>query len=234
MSRFSRSSSPAWSAASCGTSAPGCSGFRPVSSHALFGGLIGSAIAALGVAGVKWDGVVTSIIVPAVAAPVIAGARGRASAPGSIFAATNSDRRGRRDLGFRWGQIGSASLVSLAHGTNDAQKTMGVITLALIAYGSWTDTASIPVWVKISCAVAIALGTYVGGWRVIRTLGQGSGGDLPAPGHGGGGGQRSGHPVLFAPGHGPVDHPRGDRVDPRARAWAARARPCGGASPGGW
>jgi len=75
--------------------------------------------------------------------------------------------------GFRWGQIGSASLVSLAHGTNDAQKTMGVITLALIAAGQWTDTTSVPVWVKVSCALAIALGTYVGGWRVIRTLGKG-------------------------------------------------------------
>jgi PiT family inorganic phosphate transporter len=77
------------------------------------------------------------------------------------------------DNGFRWGQIGSASLVSLAHGTNDAQKTMGVITLALIAAGDWTDTKSIPFWVKASCAIAIALGTYLGGWRIIRTLGKG-------------------------------------------------------------
>jgi PiT family inorganic phosphate transporter len=67
----------------------------------------------------------------------------------------------------------SASLVSLAHGTNDAQKTMGVITLALIGYGSWTDTTSIPLWVKFACAAAIALGTYLGGWRIIRTLGKG-------------------------------------------------------------
>jgi PiT family inorganic phosphate transporter len=77
------------------------------------------------------------------------------------------------DNGFRWGQIGSASLVSLAHGTNDAQKTMGVITLALIATGDWTDTKSIPLWVKVACALAIALGTYLGGWRIIRTLGKG-------------------------------------------------------------
>ena len=78
-----------------------------------------------------------------------------------------------RDAGFRWGQVGSASLVSLAHGTNDAQKTMGVITLALIAYGSWTDLHAIPSWVKIACALAIAAGTYVGGWRVIRTMRKG-------------------------------------------------------------
>jgi PiT family inorganic phosphate transporter len=76
------------------------------------------------------------------------------------------------DRGFRWGQIGSASLVSLAHGTNDAQKTMGVITLALIASGHWSDTGSIPLWVKVCCALAIVSGTYIGGWRIIRTLGR--------------------------------------------------------------
>jgi PiT family inorganic phosphate transporter len=78
-----------------------------------------------------------------------------------------------QDRGFRWGQIVSASLVSLAHGTNDAQKTMGVITLALIASGRWTDTSAVPFWVKLCCATAIALGTYLGGWRIIRTLGKG-------------------------------------------------------------
>lgn len=75
--------------------------------------------------------------------------------------------------GFRWGQILSASMVSLSHGTNDAQKTMGVITLALIASGYWTDTHSVPFEVKIACALAIALGTYIGGWRIIRTMGKG-------------------------------------------------------------
>ena len=95
------------------------------------------------------------------------------SAPGSVYKLVTKIPEARRDAGFRWGQIGSASLVSLAHGTNDAQKTMGVITLALIAYGSWTSTDSIPFWVKVSCAVAIAAGTWIGGWRVIRTLGKG-------------------------------------------------------------
>ena len=75
--------------------------------------------------------------------------------------------------GFRWGQILSASLISLSHGTNDAQKTMGVIFLALVAYGRVNPEDGIPVWVKICCALAIALGTYIGGWRVIRTLGKG-------------------------------------------------------------
>ena len=80
----------------------------------------------------------------------------------------------RTETGFRYGQIGSAALVSLAHGTNDAQKTMGVIFLALIAYGSASKSDPMPpLWVTFSCAVAIALGTYLGGWRIIRTLGKG-------------------------------------------------------------
>jgi PiT family inorganic phosphate transporter len=147
-------------------------GLPSSSSHALFGGLIGAAIAALGLGGVKWDGVISSIIIPAVAAPVVAGL---VAAVGTrvIFALVAKVPDERRDSAFRWGQIGSASLVSLAHGTNDAQKTMGVITLALIAYGSWTNLEAIPSWVKAACAVAIAAGTYVGGWRVIRTLGKG-------------------------------------------------------------
>ena len=147
-------------------------GLPSSSSHALFGGLIGSAIAALGIGGVKWDGVITSIIVPAVLAPVIAGL---VAGVGTwiVFKIVTSIPEARRDAGFRWGQVGSASLVSLAHGTNDAQKTMGVITLALIAYGSWTDLHAIPVWVKIACALTIAAGTWIGGWRVIRTLGKG-------------------------------------------------------------
>jgi len=154
-------------------------GLPSSSSHALFGGLIGSAIAALGMSGVKWtgdgsklDGVLGKVVLPAVASPVIAGL---VAALGTwfIFRVIAGVAERFTDQGFRWGQIGSASLVSLAHGTNDAQKTMGVITLALIAAGQWTDTTSVPLWVKVSCAFAIALGTYVGGWRVIRTLGKG-------------------------------------------------------------
>jgi PiT family inorganic phosphate transporter len=147
-------------------------GLPSSSSHALFGGLMGSAIAALGWGGVKWDGVLTSIIIPAVFAPVVAAL---VSSIGTrlVYAITRRIAPNSREGGFRWGQIGSASLVSLAHGTGDAQKTMGVITLALIAYGSWTSTDSIPVWVKVACALSIAAGTYIGGWRVIRTLGKG-------------------------------------------------------------
>ena len=154
-------------------------GLPSSSSHALFGGLIGAAIAGLGVGGVKWvgdgtklDGVIGKVILPALFSPVIAGA---VAAVGTwlIFRVVAGVAQRFTDQGFRWGQIGSASLVSLAHGTNDAQKTMGVITLALIAAGDWNDTASVPLWVKVCCAAAIALGTYIGGWRVIRTLGKG-------------------------------------------------------------
>ena len=147
-------------------------GLPSSSSHALFGGLIGSAVAALGVHGVKWDGVITSIVIPGIAAPVVACLVATVGTWLIYHIASNVHEQ-RLETGFRWGQIGSASLVSLAHGTNDAQKTMGVITLSLIAYGSWTDLNAIPFWVKATCAMAIAAGTYVGGWRVIRTLGKG-------------------------------------------------------------
>jgi PiT family inorganic phosphate transporter len=147
-------------------------GLPSSSSHALFGGLIGAAVAALGLGGVKWSGVASAVVIPAVAAPVVAGLVALLGTR-VIYRLVARVPEDRRDAAFRWGQVGSASLVSLAHGTNDAQKTMGVITLALIAYGSWTDLESIPFWVKAVCALAIGAGTYMGGWRVIRTLGKG-------------------------------------------------------------
>ncbi|KUL29978.1 inorganic phosphate transporter [Actinoplanes awajinensis] len=154
-------------------------GLPSSSSHALFGGLIGATVAGLGWAGVNWngdgsklDGVVGKVLLPAVLSPVIA-ALVASFGTWLIFKITKGISARYTDKGFKWGQIGSASLVSLAHGTNDAQKTMGVITLALIASGDWSDTKNIPFWVKVSCAVAIAAGTYLGGWRIIRTLGKG-------------------------------------------------------------
>jgi inorganic phosphate transporter, PiT family len=154
-------------------------GLPSSSSHALFGGLIGSAVAALGFSGINWngdgtelDGVIGKVVLPALASPLIAGL---VAALGTwlIYRVTVGVAERFTETGFRWGQVGSASLVSLAHGTNDAQKTMGVITLALIASGHWSDTGAVPFWVKLSCALAISLGTYVGGWRIIRTLGKG-------------------------------------------------------------
>jgi inorganic phosphate transporter, PiT family len=149
------------------------------SSHALFGGLIGSAIASLGFSGVNWagdgtklDGVLGKILLPALASPFIAAACA-ATATYFIYRVTAGVADRFLNSGFRWGQIATATLVSLAHGTNDAQKTMGVITLALLATGHWTSFSTIPFWVKLACALAIALGTYLGGWRIIRTLGKG-------------------------------------------------------------
>ena len=154
-------------------------GLPSSSSHALFGGMIGATVAGIGWSGVNWagdgsklDGVLGKVIMPALLSPVVAGL---VATIGTwlIYRITANVADRYKETGFRWGQIGTASLVSLAHGTNDAQKTMGVITLALIAYGSWSDTHSIPFWVKVACALAIALGTYIGGWRIIRTLGKG-------------------------------------------------------------
>ena len=154
-------------------------GLPSSSSHALFGGLIGATIAGLGWSGVNWqgdgskiDGVVGKVIVPALASPIVAGL---VAAVGTwlVYRIVVGVAARYTDNHFRWGQIGSASLVSLAHGTNDAQKTMGVITLALIASGHWSSTTGIPFWVKLACALAISLGTYLGGWRIIRTLGKG-------------------------------------------------------------
>lgn len=148
-------------------------GLPSSSSHALFGGLIGAAVAGLGFSsGVDWTLVLSSIVIPAVLSPLVAliiAATGTAL----VYRLTAKAPEKAREKHFRWGQIGSASLVSLAHGTGDAQKTMGVIFLALVAHGSLTASGDIPIWVKIACAVAISAGTYIGGWRVIRTLGKG-------------------------------------------------------------
>jgi inorganic phosphate transporter, PiT family len=147
-------------------------GLPSSSSHALIGGIVGATWIAAGVEAVRWTGVVSKVLVPAIAAPVLAAA---VATIGTYTALklTKGIPEGHRGRGFRIGQIGSASLVSLAHGTNDAQKTMGVITLALIADKTIGKNAGVPAWVVVSCALAIGLGTYSGGWRVMRTLGKG-------------------------------------------------------------
>lgn len=147
-------------------------GMPSSSSHALFGGLIGAALAAMGTSGVAWSSIVGKILIPAVAAPVLA-ACVAATGTALVYWITNTTPRDKRDGQFRKGQIVTACLLSLAHGAGDAQKTMGVIFLALVAAGSTSPDERIPTWVIVSCAVAIALGTLSGGWRVIRTLGRG-------------------------------------------------------------
>lgn len=148
-------------------------GIPSSSSHALIGGIVGATIAAVGLRGVIWSGVVSKVIVPAVVAALLATLVG-AVGTWLVYRTTRGVAEKRTERGFRRGQIGSASLVSVAHGTNDAQKTMGVIFLALMSYGAVSTTASVPpLWVIVSCAVAMAAGTYLGGWRIIRTLGKG-------------------------------------------------------------
>ncbi len=147
-------------------------GIPSSSSHALIGGVVGATIAAAGGSAIKWQGLISKVIIPAGLSPIIA-ALVAATGTYLIYRIARNISQGARTHGFRIGQIGSASLVSLAHGTNDAQKTMGVITLALIANGSLHTGAKAPFWVILSCALAISLGTYLGGWRVIRTLGKG-------------------------------------------------------------
>jgi PiT family inorganic phosphate transporter len=147
-------------------------GIPSSSSHALIGGVIGAMLAAAGSHAVKWQGLASKVIIPAVLSPFIAAL---VATVGTflVYRIAKSMRAGSRDQGFRIGQIGSASLVSLAHGTNDAQKTMGIITLALVANHTLPAGATTPFWVIVVCAVTIAAGTYAGGWRVIRTLGKG-------------------------------------------------------------
>jgi PiT family inorganic phosphate transporter len=141
------------------------------SSHALIGGVIGATIAATASHEVNWHNLVQTVIVPALLSPFICGG---VAVIGTFMAYRLIRRLGQKEArtGYRYGQICSASLVSLAHGTNDAQKTMGVISLALIAHGDISATHfSVPFWVKFGCALSISLGTASGGWRIINTMG---------------------------------------------------------------
>ncbi|MFF0308268.1 anion permease [Streptosporangium sp. NPDC004379] len=147
-------------------------GIPSSSSHALIGGVVGATLIAAGTSAIKVAEVVSKVLVPAVLAPLTAIL---VATVGTclVYRLTRNVPEELRGRWYRYGQIGPASLVSLAHGTNDAQKTMGVITLAMIANGTLAVNAATPFWVVAACAVAIALGTYLGGWRVIRTLGKG-------------------------------------------------------------
>ncbi len=145
-------------------------GLPSSSSHALIGGVVGSAVAAAGFDAVLADGLVGKVLIPAVIAPILAFlVAGIAIA--LVYRVVGRQRPGTVTRGFRYGQIVSGGLLALAHGTNDAQKTMGIITLALVANGTLGADADPPLWVIASSALAIALGTYSGGWRIIRTTG---------------------------------------------------------------
>ena len=141
------------------------------SSHALIGGLIGAAIASVGSSAVSVHGIFQKVVAPGILAIFVCGtAAFLATTAAYLLIRRLGQEQARR--GYRYGQIGSASLVSLAHGTNDAQKTMGVIALALISTGHLSAVHfTVPVWVKLICATAMALGTASGGWRIINTMG---------------------------------------------------------------
>jgi PiT family inorganic phosphate transporter len=145
-------------------------GLPSSSSHALIGGMVGATFVAAGPSAVFGEGIIDKVVVPALVAPILAFV---VAGLGILIAYRVVGRQppGTVSRGFRLGQIISGSLFSLSHGTNDAQKTMGVIALALVAAGKLDPGANPPTWVIISAATAIALGTYVGGWRIIRTMG---------------------------------------------------------------
>jgi PiT family inorganic phosphate transporter len=144
-------------------------GLPSSSSHALIGGLIGAGIASAST--VKWDKIIDKVAIPMVISPLV----GFTIAYLLMLAILWGFRRahpGRAARGFRFAQTVSASAMALGHGLQDAQKTMGVIVLALVAGGFQTDNQHIPVWVVVAAAAAISLGTYAGGWRIMRTLGR--------------------------------------------------------------
>jgi inorganic phosphate transporter, PiT family len=145
-------------------------GLPSSSSHALIGGVVGSTIAAVGTGAVLFDGVVGEVLIPAVVAPIVAFVVGALAILAS-YRIIGRLRPGPVTRGYRLGQTITGGLLALAHGTNDAQKTMGVITLALVANGTLSEDAGVPFWVVVSAAAAIAFGTYSGGWRIIRTMG---------------------------------------------------------------
>jgi PiT family inorganic phosphate transporter len=145
-------------------------GLPSSSSHALFGGLIGATWVAGGTGAIEFTTVMNKIVLPAVLSPLLAALIAVTATYLAIRVTTRADP-GVASRGFKLSQTVSASMVALAHGTNDAQKTMGVITLTLITAGMLPAGSAPPFWVVLTAGLAIGLGTYMGGWRIIRTLG---------------------------------------------------------------
>lgn len=157
-------------------------GLPSSSSHALFGGLIGAALVGFGVQAVDFSVVLSKVVLPAILAPLTAGLIAYTATKLAYGITRRYDGKPDGRDGFRHAQIFSSSLVALAHGTNDAQKTMGIITLTLISVGLQPVGSGPEFWVIVVCAIAIALGTYMGGWRIIKTLGTGLTDVKPAQG----------------------------------------------------
>lgn len=145
-------------------------GLPSSSSHALIGGVVGATLVAAGSGAVFGGGIVDKVLIPALIAPTLAFFVAAVAIVLS-YRIVGRLRPGPVTRGYRFGQLISGGMLAIAHGTNDAQKTMGVITLALIAHGNLAPGSSPPFWVIFSAASAIALGTYMGGWRIIKTMG---------------------------------------------------------------
>jgi PiT family inorganic phosphate transporter len=146
-------------------------GLPSSSSHALVGGLIGAAIAYAGTTAVNWQGVVQKVAIPSLLAPAL-GFTGAMILMAILLRAAKNAKPARANHLFRRAQIFSGAWLSFAHGTNDAQKTMGIIGLALLTQsGGSAEDFEVPIWVVFSAASAMALGTYAGGWKIIKTLG---------------------------------------------------------------
>jgi inorganic phosphate transporter, PiT family len=144
-------------------------GLPSSSSHALIGGLVGAALASH--ESVHWQGVLDKVVIPMVISPLIGFGLSYLFMIAVMWAFRKANAV-RANRGFRWAQIASAATMSFGHGTQDAQKTMGVIALTLVVSGHLDADADIPLWVVLSAAGAIAAGTYSGGWRIMRTLGR--------------------------------------------------------------
>jgi len=147
-------------------------GLPSSSSHALFGGLIGAVVVGAGLASVNGWVIVSKVLLPAIVAPLVAGIAA-AWATRLAYRITRKTPSVHSNTGFRYGQAFTASMVALAHGTSDGQKTMGVITLVLIAANLQASGTGPQLWVIIAAGIAIGLGTYSGGWRIMRTMGKG-------------------------------------------------------------
>jgi PiT family inorganic phosphate transporter len=143
-------------------------GLPSSSSHALIGGLVGAALGAG--SGVQWAGVLDKVVLPMLVSPLI-GFGAAYLLMIVILWVFRSTHPGKVNRGFRKAQTASATAMALGHGLQDAQKTMGVIVLALVVAG-YQDGFDVPLWVILAVAAALALGTYAGGWRIIRTLGR--------------------------------------------------------------
>ena len=206
-------------------------GLPSSSSHALFGGLIGAVIVGAGIASVNGWVIVSKVLLPAIVAPLVAGIAA-AWATRLAYRITRRTPSVHTETGFKYGQAFTASMVALAHGTSDGQKTMGVITLVLIAANLQAAGTGPQLWVIITSGLAIGLGTYSGGWRIMRAMGKGIV-EIETPQGAASGAATSATILLGSPWVWPVHNARvyrqhpGFRGRPRSRGSLERCPPDG-------